>query len=659
MASIGNVLMCAALAVAIWTLIGLPIAARVAPPTLAWLLAPAIGWSVHSVLALPLFSLTGMSRPAVLTVMALSAAGAGALVFAQRASIVPARPAGLVLIGLLAAALLALGPMAALIPKVTPDGVVLAHAIFDHSKIAMVDEMVRSGVPAANPFFSEIGTPDHLTYYYLWHFSAAVMAAMTGVSGWEADGALTWFTGFASLSMMIGFATRISGRASTSIWVVALAATASLRLIINWLAGSSAAYAWIGGASGFGGWLFQISWAPQHVASAMAVVLACYLLCRLASERSAMLVIVFGLVAAAAFESSVWVGGLVFAIAAAMIGCAARVTMEPRRRVTFLLDGAIAAGIALAFSSLFIYDQMQTVALRDSGVQIAITPVDVLGERFPASIRRILDLPAYWLVYLPLEFPAFYAAGMAMLALLVRRPLADSRQSEVRAFALLLAASLTVAWLLASVIGDNNDLGWRAVLPGAMLLIVFAAAGLSHWISTGARGATALALGGLLLGLPEGVYVISQNIRPEPDKPALSFAAAPDMWAAVRRHMTPQERVANNPLFLDALTPWPVNISWALLADRRSCYAGAELALPFAPLSTARRNAVEAQFIRIFEGKPQPGDIAQLVERYRCDLIVVTAQDGAWANDPFAPGPFYRLAEMKPGAWRIYRRAAP
>jgi hypothetical protein len=111
-------------------------------------------------------------------------------------------------------------------------------------------------------------------------------------------------------------------------------------------------------------------------------------------------------------------------------------------------------------------------------------------------------------------------------------------------------------------------------------------------------------------------------------------------------------------MFLSNMTPWPVNISWALLADRRSCYAGNELAIPFAPISAARRAEIETQFVRLFAGEPAPGDIRQLAERYRCDVAVVTAQDGAWMRDPFASTESYRLVEDRPGAWRIYRRAA-
>ena len=71
----------------------------------------------------------------------------------------------------------------------------------------------------------------------------------------------------------------------------------------------------------------------------------------------------------------------------------------------------------------------------------------------------------------------------------------------------------------------------------------------------------------------------------------------------MRRYAGPDARIANNPLFLSDITPWPVNISWALLADRSSCFAGRELALAFAPLPPQRREAIKAQFVRVFAGK--------------------------------------------------------
>src|SRR5207247_760504 len=142
----------------------------------------------------------------------------------------------------------------------------------DHSKVAMIDEMARAGVPPVNPFFNEIGTPQRLSYYYLWHYSAAVVAIITGVSGWEADAALTWFTAFSSLLVVIGFSIWFSGRESAGIFAAVIAATASLRSIVEWIFGEEFTHSLIRWTTGFGGWLLQVSWAPQHVASAVSVV---------------------------------------------------------------------------------------------------------------------------------------------------------------------------------------------------------------------------------------------------------------------------------------------------------------------------------------------------------------------------------------------------
>jgi hypothetical protein len=134
------------------------------------------------------------------------------------------------------------------------------------------------------------------------------------------------------------------------------------------------------------------------------------------------------------------------------------------------------------------------------------------------------------------------------------------------------------------------------------------------------------------------------------------FAQTPDLWSAVRRYASPNARIANNPLFLADLTPWPVNISWALLGDRSSCFAGREMALPFAPLSPERREAVNEQFIRVFAGRALPEDVGDFATKYGCDVVVLVPQDGAWGNDPFAGGADYRLAESRDGRWRIYVR---
>lgn len=222
----------------------------------------------------------------------------------------------------------------------------------------------------------------------------------------------------------------------------------------------------------------------------------------------------------------------------------------------------------------------------------------------------------------------------------------------VAGFACLAGAGLAASWLLASTLGDNNDLALRAVLPAAMVLIVATAAGIT--CSPGRALIGAIALAGLLLSVPDTTYLLRSDVAGHDVQDAKVFAQTPALWAAVRRFASPTARVANNPLFLQDITPWPVNLSWALLADRSSCFAGRELALAFAPLPAARREAINHQFIRVFAGKGTVKDVNEMARKYGCDVVVIVPQDGAWNNDPFAESADYRLAETREGRWRIY-----
>ena len=657
MASFFNSLICAAAALLIYAGLGLPLALRIAPRPLALMLAPALGWAVHSALALPLFFLIGLSRPSVALVVAVPLLAALVVMAKDRVWRGEPMLGRINALALAGVALLAFVVMAAVLPKITSDGVALAGPIFDHSKIAMIDEMKRLGVPLGNPFFGGEGAPARLSYYYLWHFSAAEWALLTGVSGWEADAALSFFTAVASLGALTGLAVWLSGRACAALWVVALAATGSLRPLIYATFGVDRAEAIIGYQSGFGSWLFQTSWAPQHTASAMAALLSIYLLIEVAKRPGVLNVLLLALTMAASFESSTWVGGVALPLAAAPVALVLLARAEPQQRLRIFISLGLSALLAMVLIAPMLYDQLQMTSLRGGGAPIRLEPTEVFGEAVTDRFGAWLNLPAFWLIYLPVEFPAFYGTGLVGLYFLFKdRALLADRRAVVVAFALTLAASLLASWLRVSTLGDNNDLGWRAVLPGVMLLIVFAAAGLSRRSFKPISAAPVVALLLLLLGIPEAVHSARNNIAGTPGAQDRIFAASPALWQAVRRVTPADERIANNPDYLEHVTPWGVNISWALLADRRSCYASPALVGPFSALSKAREAEIGAQFGRVFSGHALPGDIDALATQFRCDTAVVTPEDGAWASDPFAASARYRLADGN-AQWRIYRAA--
>jgi hypothetical protein len=655
MASSVHAALCALLALGFYSLFGFGIARHGLPRPLAAGAAPVVGWAVFSAATLPLFTFIGFTTPTVIVVGALCLVGGAGLLMARtrEADAAPAIP----LLSYGAAAILALGPAAALLPKLTPDGVQLADPIFDHAKIAAVDAMARQGLPPVNPIFGAFGAAGRLAYYYLWHFSAAeivlALRATGHVIGWEAEIGLGWFTAFASLTLTMGIAIWLSRKSGAAILVVLLAAAASLRVTLSWIFGSYELTPFMQSPNGFAGWLFQAAWVPQHLMAASCVVAAMLLLVAQAQRQSPARLLTLALVVAAGFESSTYVGGVTFAITAVIVAPIVLAGVAPKRRLRFAAGLALAALLVIALVAPFIRDQIANVAARGADHPIAVSPFAVLGDMVQPPLQRLLDLPAYWLLLLPIEFPAVFPAGALALAVVWRRAAPGAARTAASVLAVVALTGFCVSWLLVSTVGDNSDLTLRAVLPATMILLAGAAAGML--VASRCRALIAgLALAGLALSLPDTARLLTADIAGTPRPGAAALAQSPDLWAAVRRYAPPNARVANNPLYLQDITPWPVNISWALFADRSSCFGGREMALAFVPLPPERREAINAQFIRIFAGEGTPDDVSAMAKDYGCDVVVVVPQDGAWTKDPFAASALYRLAESREGRWRVY-----
>ena len=293
-------------------------------------------------------------------------------------------------------------PASAIVPKISAGAVRLADPIFDHAKIALIDAMARQGLPPVNPVFGAAG---RLAYYYLWHFSAAEWALALHVTGWEADIALTWFTAFASLALTMGIAVWLSKRSAAAILVVVLAATASLRATFGFLFGSRDLEPFLQQSNGFAGWLFQAAWVPQHLMSASLRGRGHDAARSICERQSALRLVVLALIVAAGFESSSYVGGVTFAVAALAAAPLLFAAADPSQRLRF------GAGLARLLQCCGL--SRRAVHPRSIGdgrgarrrQSARVHPFEVLGEMFPPPLRRVLDVPAYWLILMPIEFP--------------------------------------------------------------------------------------------------------------------------------------------------------------------------------------------------------------------------------------------------------------
>jgi hypothetical protein len=648
MISLAACALCALLALLLWSAVGLAVARHVLPDQDHGV-APALGFALFTAAALPLFDRIGLTANSARLVIGLAILVSFAAI-RRGARPMPALPLWM----FLPAALLAMIPALAVLPKIGPDGTSFAIQIFDHSKAALIDEIARSGVPPINPFAGAPGAADGLAYYYLWHFAAGMVAAATGATGWEADAGLTWATAFASLTLMMAVAARWSGKRTAAGWVLLLSFAVSMRPILTRTIWGDDFGGWITGYPGLQDWLVQASWVPQHLASANCVCLTLLLLARLgvktAPWSSLILALCLSLVVAAGFESSTYIGGILLGIALLPLACFCLMTPE-RWRVAIL--AVLAAAITLLLILPFVRDQYAATAARGAGFPVAVSPFEVFGPRIPRDWSQWLDIPGFWLVQLPVDLPAISIIGLwSLLTLHPAAQIAAQLPLEHRLFAIVTLVGLLIAWLLQSTIA-NNDLGWRALLPAVMGLTLFTALFLAR---TGRRRPLLwLAMAPAVIGLFGGAIYLGENFRGDYRRIDPNFAASQAMWAAVRRHSSALERVANNPGAYGRITVWPVNLSWALLADRRSCFAGHELALAYVAWPRAKIDATAQLFDRVFSGTASSAEVHAIGTDYDCRVVLLTALDPAWNDDPFAKDPSFHLVEEDPDHWRVYR----
>jgi hypothetical protein len=638
-----------AAATGFFTLIGLPLARLAAPEGVVPIgLAPAIGWAAFSVLALPILRI--ISYLPVLIDLLAAAAAIVAIVFLlrqfRRLEVMP-------LWHLAPSALAALLPLMAIMPKYTASGMLLAPPMFDHVKIALVDSIARIGLPILNPFAGP-AEQARLVYYYLWHFSAGLFATALPPGGWAADAGLTGFTAFASLALVISTAHALGAARLAWVLVPLASLIGSLRPLLKAVLGPETELAFMPPSSDIGGWLNQAAWVPQHLAAACCALLGILILVRLRERGGWFLCILLGIIAAAGFESSSWVGGIGFAAGACGAVLLIAASASASERTGLLLRCAAAAAVAIAVASPFLLAQASTLAARQIGFPIQPAPYPVFGTFLPGILRWPADLIAFFPFFLPFCLPLVFPAGAAGAWLAWRGP--GTKPPLWRGLTGAVLGFLGVAWLLRSTI-DNNDLGWRVPLPAILIFTAVTAVVLDRLWHAASRKWLAACAAAAALGLPGTIVMLIYYAGGQPSSAAAAFAASNPAWEAVRRHSGSMDRILNNPNDLASLTPWPGNLGWALLSDRPSCYAGWEAVRAYGGLTLQAQQAAEARVSRVFAGTPQPGDIAALAKQDGCELIVLTPRDPAWSADPLAKSADYHLADGTP-AWRIYRHSA-
>jgi hypothetical protein len=146
---LSHVVLCALAAAAFLTMLGLPIARRLEPTDSSCLaIAPILGWATFNAASLPIFFACGLTAVTIAVVAGGAILLSGVIAIRERGGSTISRQmaASVPLWAYGTAALLAMVPALAILPKLVGNGVQLTQQMYDHSKIAIIDDIIRLGV---------------------------------------------------------------------------------------------------------------------------------------------------------------------------------------------------------------------------------------------------------------------------------------------------------------------------------------------------------------------------------------------------------------------------------------------------------------------------------------------------------------------------------
>ncbi|MEW6437629.1 MAG: hypothetical protein AB1508_10750 [Pseudomonadota bacterium] len=636
------------------TIVGFPLSRHLeALPQRRLLVAPALGLAVYAGacgLAFRFLPFTPICVISVFVVVAMFSFMAGGAddykttVFPG--GVVP--PLGAILAAIAVAAL----PAFAVMPHITGNSVSFGDPIFDHEKVAIIDEIVNNGNPPHNPFVSFAGSGDALNYYYLWYLLAATLSITTRLSGWTVDAALTFTTALASIMTVMWVATGTSGKKAAAWWVVATCLIGPIDSLLDnfllapWLAQFRTH------EHTLEPWIIQASWVPQHVFAATIAVMAVLLIAKLFSRSlDPALCVLIGVLSAAIYASSVWVAvGFVLIVVVLALVCLSDI-VESGALGRVLLNMTIVAVTAIVVASPFLAQQVSILGKAHT-VEFWIFPV----LRYP-----FFNSAAYWLLLLPLDFGFIYLAWILSKV----GGLKDEPPVPVyveRALTMIAFVPLVLAQFFHSVIA-TNDLGWRSIIPSVLVMMAMASAFAVRtadnkpWVHFARNALIVLTL---VPGILAGLWFVKTNdlnfiLYPKQTDAGRDFLKEAALWQAVRNVTPVDEAVANNPSDLSALTPWPGDIGWALLSHRRHCAIRGPYLLAFRPaFSLAIRSEAGILFGRVFSGQGSDDDLRTMRDQFECRTLIVTPRDGLWASDLIEKSSIYKTVSQT-AEWKILR----
>ena len=549
-------------------------------------------------------------------------------------------------------------PAFGIFPMIENNGIFVEIHIHDHVKIAIVDAIAREGLPPLSPYYAPAGERIELIYYYGWHYLVALVKMLTGSTGWQAEVAMVWYTSFAGLLALAAITIRVGGNIKSGFLVLALSAAFSLRKALLGLVGPFWKELLLQSppVHGFELFLKQMAWAPQHVFSALCVVLLLFLAAELLrrDNLNISLSMIIGLVTAQALSSSIYVGGVALAMVFPLLILSIKkyIFTGDRFKISFISFVCIVTTTVL-FSIPVLRSCLSGTGSETGGHLLSFAPY-LSTHWFPLSSpwQYLGHIILFWILYLPLELGVVYILGI--LAIISYKP----QQEGPKIFYSLSCATIfgflvAVQFVQSSVM--NNDFGWRSIMVPIFLLEIWAAVVLSKmqigkiietvewrkfsplvlyrnilipfcWILLGVA-----IIVNLKIWHKAGPHTshVKKNIQQH-----VGLFAIREAWEKIQEVTLPGELVQFNPSRYGktiSLTNQPMQM--ALFGDRPVAFASLETANVYTHAYDKKQKMRQKSIVNnLFSANPKPDNIRYAHDVLKVKGIIIDKHDAVWNN---------------------------
>ena len=514
------------------------------------------------------------------------------------------------------------------------------------SRVSIVEAMTRTGVPPVNPSYYP-GKPVLLTFLYFYWYVPCSVVDWLGGSLVDARAALTASSAWAGLGViaLITLVLRLRNeRAPEKLWRAILLGVGSLAISgldcipvlmlmtnLHFLPGDMEHW----NTQQITAWAGSFLWVPHHVASMIAGIVA-IMTTQSALDKSSGKQMGAALLAGLAFASSlglsVWVT-LVFVVF--WIVWMIWVFFQTRKWRTPLLM-ASSGLIALLLSLPFLLDMFRGGSGGSGQFPIGFEIrtfyfSEALASTWSPLARSLLNL-----VFLPINY-LFELGFFLVVGLLWLQARKEQRQNNPfhNLEILLLSVSFLFGTFLRSNVISNNDLGWRAWLPGQFILLIWGVDMVEYWFfappqTTKKKSEAprtkifliALAFLGMVTTSMDLVFLrLAWPIYGETDMGNRTFAAR-QAYDYLRDHVPPSVVTQNNPLN-EIDRPSGLYGTHQMVVSDRTAYG----------VPTEAFQSLTKEVGIIFAGNAATwARIDALCQRYSIQVLILKDTDPIWKN---------------------------